>query len=233
MARRRYFRRRRRPRRMRRRRKARIHKTLLGDSRVVKHRYCFAGQQPVGEPPGDFAIVQSFRLLSPTDPAVSGIEAAQPLGFDQMNLLWTNCQVIGAKSHLTFLPSSGHHQQVYWASVEKQDRQGEASANLDDILNRRNTQYKYSMQNPGSTRGTVLTRRFSPKKFNAFHDYKDASEHMCFPATQVLNPLFENYLNFGFSTTHPGTGAGAAACDFILIIDYIIRWFGPIQPPPS
>ncbi len=232
MARRKY-RRKRRPRRMRRSRKYRIQKTLLGNSRVVKQRYCIAGQQPVGDFPGEFALTESFRLLSPTNPNVSTLETSQPLGFDQMNLLFSNCQVLGAKCRLTYLPSSGHHQLVYWASIEKESRQGNPSVNLGDILNRRNTTYKYSMQNPGSTHGTVLTRKHSPKRFNAFKDYKDASEYMCFPATQVLNPLFENYLNFGFSTTHPGTGAAAAAIDYVLVIDYIIRWYGPIQPPPS
>ena len=217
----------------RRRRKMRIPKTLFGDSKVVKHRYCIAGQQQVGAGPAPFAIIQSFRLLSPGDPNVSTLAIARPLGFDQMNTLFSNVQVLGAKTRLTYLPSSGHHQMVYWCAIEDDTRLGDPSGNLDDILNRRNTTYKYSMQNPGSTPGTTLTRKHSPKKFNNFQDYKDADDYSCTPATQVLSPTFDNFLNFGFSTTHVGTGTPAAEVDFALIITYICRWYGPTNPPPS
>ncbi len=216
-----------------RRRKTHIPKTLFGNSRVVKHRYCISGQQAVGEPPGPFAIIQSFRLLSPGDPNVSTLGTAAPLGFNQMHEMFENCQVLGCKSQLTFLPSAGQHQLVYWCAIEADTRLGDPSGNLDDILNRRNTTYKYSMQNPGSTRGTQLIRKHSPKKFNNFKDYKDADDYCCVPATQVLDPKFDNFLNFGFSTTHSGTGIPASGCDFALILTYIIRWYSPINPAPS
>jgi len=234
MARRRFRSRRPRRRMRRRRRKMRIQKTLLGDTRVVKHRYTFAGQvsAPSG-PGGGFALTESFNLLSPTNPNNTTGFTGQPLGFDQMNLLFANCQVLGAKVHLTFLPAEGQHQVVYWATIEKSSRLSQPSGDLSDILSRRNTTYKYSMTNPGSTPGTQLTRKHSPAKFNGFKDYKDAEEYQCIPATLQVGANHENYLNFCFSSTHPGSGSLVAACDYAIIISYIIRWFGPIDPPPS
>lgn len=235
MARRKY--RSRRPRRMRRRRrrKTRIPKTLFGNSRVVKHRYCFVGQQQVGgiQPQGSAAIIESFRLNSPADPNVSTTVFNKPLGFDQMHTLFDNVQVLGAKTHLTFLPSSGAHQQVYWCAIEANTRLGEPSLGLFDILDRRNTTYRYSMQNPGTTRGTQLVRKHSPKRFNSFKDYKDADDYCCVPATQVLDPQFDNFLNFGYSTCHTFTGTPVAPCDYALVITYILRWYDPINPPQS
>ena len=229
MARRKY--RKRRSRRRPRRRRNRIQKTLFGNSRVVKHKYSFAGQQAVS-PVATLAVIESFRLLSPTDPDVSTLGTNQPLGFDQLNLLFSNCQVLGAKIRLTWLPADGAHQQVYWMSIDKVTELGSPSGNLNDILNKRNTVYRYSMNNPGSTMGTTIIRKHSPKKYNAFTDYKDADHYQCVPATQVLAAQFDNYINFGFSSSHSGVGS-LSACDFALTIDYIIRWFGPINPPPS
>jgi len=228
MARRKY-RRKRRSRRMRKRR-TRIQKTLLGDSRVVKHRYCFAGQVSVGA--GTVALAESFNLLSPTNPNNATLSTGQPLGFDQMNLMFANAQVLGAKVRLTFLPAAGAHQQVYWCAIEKQSRLGQVSGGLQDILSRRNTTYKYSMNNPGSTPGTTLVRKHSPKNFNGFNDYKDAEEYQCIPATIQVGAGHENYFNFAYSSTHSILGA-VSTCDYAIVIDYIIRWFGPIQPPPS
>ncbi len=213
-----------------RRRVPRSQLTLLGNSRVVKHKYCFAGQQSVGA--GTIALIESFNLLSPTNPNNSTGFTGQPLGFDQMNLLFANCQVLGAKVRLTFLPAAGAHQQVYWCTIEKGSRLGQPSGDLGDIISRRNTTYKYSMNNPGSTQNTQLTRKHSPKSFNAFADYKDAEEYQCIPATTQVGAGHENYFNFAYSSTHAGIGA-LSSCDYAIVIEYIIRWFGPIDPPPS
>jgi len=234
MARRKYrSRRRRRP---RRRRRARVQKSLFGNSRVVKHKYCYAGQQTVVNP-ANLAQVETFRLLSPADPDVS--EAGTQFkaqGFDEMHTMFQNCQVLGAKARITWLPTASHGQ-IYWANISKDNQFGQGSNVLQGILNMRNTVYKYSMLNPGSTMGTTITRRHSPKKFNQFKDYKDATDYQCIPATELvasgsLTP-FENYINFGFSTTHPGFGGLTTTCDFTIVIDYIIRWFGPINPAAS
>jgi len=227
MARRRYRRRRRRMRRRRRR----IPKSLLGNSRVVKHKYCFAGQQLLDS---NLAVVESFRLLSPVDPDVSELGLQQSVrGFNEMHTLFNNCQVLGAKVRLTWLPAAGAHNQIYWCTIDKLNQLGQPSPNLNEILNKRNVVYRYSMNNPGSTMTTTIVRKHSPKKFNDFQDYKDAEEYQCIPATQILaQDVTENYINFGYSTTHAGLGA-IAVCDFAITIDYLIRWFGPVNPPES
>lgn len=229
MARKRY-RSRRRTRRRYRRRKMRIGKTLLGNSRVVKHKYCMSGQQIV-QNPANLAVIETFRLLSPADPGVDpGGSNFKVLGFDEMHSLFANCQVLGVKARITWLPVENTHPQVYWSQISKTNEFGQPSQTLQTILNQRNCTYKYSMTNPGTTGGTTLVRKHSPKKYNQFKDYKDAEEYQCIPATSLVSGLDENYLNFGYSSTHSGTGSIISTCDYALVMDYIIRWFGPVNP---
>lgn len=222
MARRRYKSKRRRRRTRRRSRKPRPMKSLMGQSKVVRHKWAHAGQLAIGG--GNLCITESFRLLSPFDPALSGT-STQPLGFSQMASIFDNLQVLGAKVTVTYLPSSAQHNVVFWTEISPEPRQGQPSIGLQAILDRKNTSYTYLATNAGNGTKQVLHRRMNPRNYFDVTDIKDNIFYKCVPANSVAAQ--DLYLNTALSSTHPGVGTSVVGNDFVITISYIINWFQP------
>ncbi len=224
MARRRYKSKRRpRRRRYRKRYKPRPMKSLMGQNKVLRHKWAFAGQLQVSS---NLCVTESFRLLSPFDPKVSGpITGTQPLGFSQMASLFDNCQVLGAMVKLIFLPSSAEHNVVFWSEISTEPRQGNPSINLQSILDRKNTNYTFLATNPGNATRQVLHRKVNPKSYFNVTDIKDSELLKCIPAnSSAATPL---YCNTAFSSTHAGLGTTIVGCDYVCLISYVVNWYEP------
>ncbi len=224
MARRRYKsnRRRRRPRR-RRRYKPRPMKSLMGQSKVLRHKWAFAGQLGVSS---NLCVTESFRLLSPFDPKLSGpITQPQPLGFSQMASIFDNCQVLGVKATLIYLPSSAQHNVVFWSEISTEPRQGQPSINLQSILDRKNTNYTFLATNEGNATKQVLHRKMNPKQYFNVTDIKDNELLKCIPANSAAAD--DIFLNTGFSSSHAGLGTSVVGNDYVVLLSYIINWFAP------
>lgn len=221
MARRRRSTRRRRFRRRPRRRR-RIMRSLMGQSKVVRHKWAHAGQFAVGG--GNLIVTESFRLNSPSAPSL-GSTTSQPLGFIQMNSIFRDCQVLGAKIVVTYLPASSQHPTVYWSEIATSSRQGQPSIQLGDIVNRKNTNYRFLATNAGNATTQRLVRKYSPKRYFHVKDLRDNAELKVTPASGVA--IDECFLNTAYSTTHPGLLTAVGVCDYLITIDYIILWTRP------
>lgn len=223
MGKRRYRRKTRRRRRRFRRRKPRPQKSLMGQSKVLRHKWCFAGQFAVAT---NLCVTETFRLLSPFDPKISGpITQPQPLGFSQMSSIFDNCQVLGVMAKLIFLPSTSQHNVVYWSEISTEPRQGQPSINLQGILDRKNTNYTFLATNQGNATKQVLTRKVNPKKYFDLVDLRDSPLQKCIPANSVAAE--DLYLNAGFSSTHAGLGTAIVGNDYVVLLSYIINWYSP------
>ena len=220
---------RRKPRRRRRfkKRKPRPMKSLMGQSKVVRHKWAHAGQLSIGT--GNLCITESFRLLGPFEPALSGA-GNQPLGFSQMASIFDNCQVLGAKVTVTYLPSTAQHNVVFWTEISPTPRQGQPSINLQAILDRKNTSYTYLATNQGNGTKQVLHRRMNPRNYFDITDIKDNVFYKCIPANSV--PAQDLYLNTALSSTHPALGTSVVGNDYVITISYVINWFQPAGNVP-
>ncbi len=223
MARRRYRKRRTRRPRRRYRRKRRIMRPLFGQQRVVKHKWAFASQFAVGT--GGLIVTESFRLNSPFDPYV-GAGTSSVLGFTQLNALFQDCQVLGAKVMITYLPAATQHPTVYWCELNADTRFGQPSISLDNIVNRKNTSYTFLATNSGNATKQRLVRRYSPKKFFYVKDLRDNETLKCIPANSLA--AIDCHVNTAYSTTHAGTLTPPGVCDFLVQIDYIVLWTNPV-----
>ncbi len=224
MARRRYKSKRRpRRRRYRKRYKPRPMKSLMGQNKVLRHKWCYAGQLGVAS---NLCITESFRLLSPFDPKLSGpITQPQPLGFSQMSSIFDNCQVLGCFVKLIFLPSSAQHNVVFWSEISTEPRQGQPSINLQGILDRKNTNYTFLATNQGNATKQVLTRKVNPKSYFDLVDLKDSPLQKCIPANSIAAE--DLYCNTGFSSSHAGLGTAIVGNDFVCLISYVVNWYSP------
>lgn len=227
MARRRYKTRRRRRTRSRRRRKPRPMKSLLGQSKVVRHKFAHAGQLQIGG--GNLAITESFRLLSPFDIVVGG-GGNQPLGFTQMASIFDNCQVLSVRLTMTYLPSEAQHSCVFWTEISPEPRQGQPSINLQSILDRKNTSYAILSVNPGSSTKQKLHRKVNPRDYFDLTDIKDNVFYKCMPANSVAAQ--DLYLNTALSSSHPSVGGTIVGNDYILTASFVINWFQPSANVP-
>ena len=222
MGKRRYRRKTRRRRRFR-RRKPRPMKSLMGQNKVMRLKWCYAGQLQVSS---NLCVTESFRLLSPFEPKISGpITQPQPLGFTQMASIFDNCQVLGAYCKLIFLPGTSQHNVVYWSEISTEPRQGQPSINLQGILDRKNTNYTFLATNQGNATKQVLTRKVNPKRYFDLVDLRDSALQKCIPANSVAAE--DLYLNCGFSSSHAGLGSTIVGNDFVCLISYIINFYSP------
>ncbi len=202
------------------RRKRRI-PTLLGNQKAVQHKFVDATQLLV-DSVGGISVVKTYRANCMAQPNPASPD--QPNGFNQMIQLFNKHTVIGSKLTLTCLPSQNQHARAFYIATELQNRLGQASFDLDQILGQRFV--RYTVYSPGDGGGwrPRITARFSPKKYLGLKDLKDNDQ---ISATGQELPESRVFFNCGMGPTH---SQALQTCDVIVQITYLCLWESPITP---
>ncbi len=222
------YRKSRRPRRTRRRRRRRVFrpmKALLGNSRVVKLKWATSGQIPtlLGVP-GSLAI----RCGGAGAPFLGG---GQPRGWNQLEALWTHYVVLGARIKIQFMPGSEpgttelRHPIICYMAVQNTPSTPVFSAR--NAMEDRNTASR--AWTPGQ-RTVSLYKNYSCRKFFGIKDPSDNIARLGAQTSGAQVPPDDAFFTFSVSPTH---GLTVPDTDFVVQVDYIIRYTEPRQPPPS
>ncbi len=219
---------RRRMRRRRKKRKYRIRKSLFGNSQVVKMKYVDSGQITVSLL--DIAPVHSYRLNSTFDPnPVPSTTDRSVLGYEQLSPLFNTNQVLGSRARITFFPGLNQHGVIMYANKSLLNQTGQPALSLPTILSERNVKYRYHSTARSGGERSVVTINYSPKSFHGVKDLRDCED---LKSVNDTLPLLQAFTNFSYAKTHIG-GQPITSMDYVIEIQYIVLWSGPVNPAPS
>ena len=214
--------RKRRPRKRRRRmaRRRRI-PVLLGNQKLVSHKFTDATQLLVDSVAG-LSIVKTYRANCISQPNPSTPD--QVNGFAEMSALFQNSCVVGSRITLTCLPSQNQHARAFYIATELINRLGQPSFDLDQILAQRFV--RSTVYSPGDGGGwrPKITAKFSPRKYFGLRDLRDNDQ---ISAIGEAIPELEAYFNVSQSPTH---STALQTCDIIVQIQYAVLWTHPRTP---
>jgi len=233
MARRKYRRRRRR-RTYRKKRSARsilARAPLFGKSKMVKLRFCQAGQLSPGTS-GGFTrwLVTSFNANAAGQSSVAD-PSLQPAGWNLIAPLFQTATTYGCKMSVTWLPSNStsQHSMIPYIDKSTENIGGTLSPDLQQILNNKFVTYGLYANGPGNSSVIKRQMKFSTKSWFNLSDVKDVDEiAQPLPSTGGVVPLPTRraFLNVGCSTTHP-ISTGLSQIDVVFVIDYLVLFTEP------
>lgn len=199
-----------------------LDKSLFGNRKTVKLRYHenFHLQIPVSGIPGSIV----FRANSVFDPDQTGI-GHQPRGFDQLMPLYQHFTVIGAKCSVWFsIPNTAVDQPLVCGIDLRSNTQVQTV--LSNLIEDRNC--KYVVQAPNSP-SMLVEKTFSAKNFFSVSNPLDRGN---LRGSDASNPIEQAYFHVFASNTNPDSITNHPV-DFTIVINYIVTFHEPINPPIS
>ncbi len=199
-------------------------RSLLGNSRVVKLKYCETTQIPVDliGLPG----LVAFNILNIQDPNFSS-GGHQPRGYDQLESLWNRYNVLGARITVNFMPSNTQHSVIQY--IQTTSLTPLTLVNPVDALEDRQVVSRPFAPGGGAVNG-VLFSNFSTKRFFDKADVVD--DHHLGGFTGGAPPPVGVYWVVSNSPTHAGV-TGLQPTDIVVNIEYIVLYSAPKNPLAS
>ncbi len=197
--------------------------TLLGNKRMVKLRYATPQvlTVPINGNINDVVIVANGCF----DPEVS-LGGHQPRGFDQMMQLYDHYTVLGSKCTGRWgQASAGNGARSFYCFITLRDS-AILISNPTELFEDRNTAYTIYGAAGGSSR---LIKNYSAKKFHTKGDVLDDNN---LRGDEGANPVESGYFHVGTSNTD-FTSAETEQIELLIVVDYIVMFSEPKQPPES
>lgn len=189
--------------------------------RIVKLRYCEFDQLDVEA--GGAAVSKFYRANGPYDPVVA-VGGHQPMGYDQMSLLYNHYVVLGAKLTATFTPRVANATGAAVISgIELTDDTTVATTPRYTILEQRKGLYRTITTS--NDKPFTVSRKFSAKKFFNVKDVKDNVTRI--GATNSSVPAEEAYFRIFMMSGDIGVADDPPAFNCLVTLDYIILWSEP------
>lgn len=183
---------------------------------IVKMRY--ADQNTI-DATSSTASTYTYSLNGLFDPDVT-LTGHQPMGFDQFSALYQQYKVIGAKVTVEACGAPTTSTSEQYLGIQFHENLSYTPSNIAQIIER------------GRERHTVLGSQFnkaklvmywSPKKWWGKRNSSDFSTS----GTISANPAEQCYVSV--FVTRAENGENPDAMTFVIHIDYIVEWFGPLQ----
>ncbi len=208
---------------------ARPSRVLFGNSKVVKLRYCWAGQ--IGNLLG-VPFVQSFVCNGIWDPNIGALGGGQPRGFDQLFSMYERCHVSNSKIRVNFMPegvsaTGDHHPIICYITTSSSGTP--VVLGYRDALEQRNVSSRPWNAGQGAL-GTTITKHFNTARhFNKV----DILDDRQFANFSYANPVESHmaYWNISIAPTH--ATVEVPVVDIIVTIDYTCIFHDPKNPPSS
>lgn len=188
----------------------------LGRSILTKLRYTQKVQLNPGAGTSDFNI---FACNSAYDPDVTGV-GHQPRGYDQLAALFHRYHVLG--SRMTVSPATPSSVPIVVACGIKSD--SDTFSTISDIMENRSM--KKMIVNTNYV-GKSLSQNFSGKKTYGKRYLYDDTYQSVVTSSPSERTYFHVYAFAADQTSDPG------AIDVYITIDFIIRFYEPINPTES
>lgn len=183
-------------------------------SYLTSHRYVETFTLNPGVATPDVVYYSCNSLFDPT----SAVGGHQPLGFDQMTVLYDHYTVIGAKATIRFFsdsdsPSLGANMCYSYVNDDST-----AVLTYDTVLEQGKGVVKsLTTANSGGT--CTVTQKFSAKKFFGITDVKDNEQ---LKGTASTSPAEQAFFVVGAQGVSAATNPGAIYCN--ITVDYITIW---------
>lgn len=169
----------------------------------------------------------TFRANGCHDPNYSQT-GHQPMKWDQMKLFYNHYVVLGSKITIKHLGGSAATGVGYVAGIHLDDDIAiPGNGDMRYIIEQGNTQFKHI--NQAADVRTVLTKKFSCKKYFNLKDVKDNMSRVGAPVT--ADPSEQAYFNFWIAA-EDGTTTSQGG-NFLAIVDYIVLFSEPADVSAS
>jgi len=183
---------------------------------IVKMRYCDTNQLNAD---GSAASTVTYALNGLFDPDVTGV-GHQPMGFDQFAALYQSYKVLGAR--VTFeacgAPSGSTSDQ--YVGFQFHENSSYTPSNIVQIIERGRERHKVL---GNQTNRAYLTMNWSAKKWYSKENYSGQDT----AGTISANPTEICYCSV--FTTRADNSENPDVISYVVKIDYIVEWFGPLQ----
>lgn len=163
----------------------------------------------------------AFRANGCHDPNYSGV-GHQPMKWDQMKIFFNHYVVIGSKITIRHLGGSSATGVGYVAGIHLDDDNViPGGGDLRYVIEQGKTQFKHI--NQAADVRTVLTQKFSCKKFFNIKDVKDNLSRV--GAAVTADPTEQCLFNFWIASEDGTTTSNGG--NFLAVIDYIVLFSEP------
>jgi len=189
--------------------------------KIVKLRYCIINELDVE--PGGSAVSLFFRANGPYDPEYA-VGGHQPMGFDQMSLLYNHYVVLGSKVTATFTPRIANTSGAAVVSgIEITDDAVVTTVPRHTILEQRKGLYR--TVTTSNNKPFTLSRKFSAKRFFNVKDVKDNVTRIGAPNAAL--PAEEAFFRIFMMSGDVNVADDPPSFNVLVTVDYIILWSEP------
>lgn len=183
---------------------------------IVKMRY---SDQNTLDATSTVASTYTYALNGLYDPDISG-SGHQPMGFDQFASLYQNYKILGAKVTIEACGAPTTTTSEQYMGLQFHENAGYAPSNIVQIIERGREVHQVL----GSQTNRIhKTMKWSAKKWygkNIYSGYTTAG-------TITANPSELAYVSV--FVTRAENGENPDPITYVITIDYIVEWFGPLQ----
>lgn len=181
---------------------------------LTKLRYCTTVDI---DPPLGSSASHLFRAGSPFDPDFTGV-GSQPRYFDQIMPLYDHFTVIGSKITVKV---ANPHTTPYIVGVQLNGN-GTAVVKVNDLIEQRNSTYKWIGHAYAKSAINTITKSYSPKKFLGISNPL-ANDQL--RGSISANPAEDAYFAVTVGSHDPAVNG--LALPLVIIIDYIVVFTEP------
>lgn len=185
---------------------------------IVRHRYAQTFTLD-----GTAGAASSFQIgLNDLYQPIAG--GHQPMGFDQMAALYQKYKVLGVKVTATFANISNTLDTGnQYVGLQIHENSSYSPSYITQIVERGRCVYKLLGLANGGHDTAKLTMKWSAKDWYGKNNYSGQDVAGSISA----NPSESCYISIFSVADYDGQNPGA--CDCMIVLDYIVEWFGPLQ----
>lgn len=187
---------------------------------IVKMRY---SDQATLDANSISASTYTYTLNGLYDPDISG-SGHQPMGFDQFSGLYQQYKVLGAKVTIEACGPPVTTLSEQYIGIQFHENASYAPANIVQIIERGRERHAVL---GGQNNKTRLTMFWSAKKWYGKINYSGFTT----AGTISANPTELAYVSA--FVTRAENGENPDPMTYVITIDYIVEWFGPLQMSQS